>query len=103
MRAPCLALGAREAEGDVLGDGQMREQRALLRDVADRALVGRDVAPARGGHHASADRRSFPVGRDEPDDQAQQRRLAAAGGAEDRRQRSLRDDEVDVGEDGSVP
>ena len=81
----------------------MREQRTLLGDVADVALVGCDVHASRGGHDASVDLDRSVVGRDEADDQAQQRGLAASGGAQDRRQGSLRDDEVDVVQDGSSP
>ena len=81
----------------------MREQRTLLGDVADLSLVGCDVQTARGGHHASVDLDRSMVGRDEADDQAQQRGLAASRGAQDRREGSLRDDEVDLAQDGSSP
>ena len=37
------ALRPRQPEADVLGHRQVREERALLRDVPDRALVGGDV------------------------------------------------------------
>ena len=100
-RAP--PLGAGQAEGDVLGDGQMREERTFLGDVADRPLVGCDVHPAGVGDDAPVDRDRASVGRDEPDDQTQQGRLAAARGAQDRRQRSLRERRDRRREDGSRP
>ena len=78
------ALAAGQAEGDVLGDRQVREQRALLRQVAQTALS--PVGTCRDGPLTS-----WPsmldgagVGPQEPGDQPQQRGLAAAGRAEDR-------------------
>ena len=97
------SLAAREAERDVLGDCQMREQRTLLGDVSDRSLVGRDVQAVGGRDHAAVDRDRPTVGRDEADDQAQQRGLAAPRCAENRGQRSLRDDEVDLLQHGASP
>ncbi len=93
-----LPLGAREPETHVLGHGEVREERALLRDVADRAPVRAYVDAAGAGHCPVADRYGASIGRDETDQEAQQGRLAASGGAEDRSQGARRHDQVDIGE-----
>jgi len=74
-----------ESEADVARHRQVREQAALLRDVADAAPFGRQVdAGAVDQHTADADRarvRALESGQ-----QPQQGRLAAARRAEDGRQ-----------------
>ena len=92
------ALGTRQAEGDVLAGAQMGEQGALLGDVADRALLRRDVEPPRVGDERTADGDGSGIRLDEPHDQPQQRRLAASGRSEDRGQRPLWNEQIDVGE-----
>ena len=91
-----LALRARQPEADVLAGAEVREQRAFLGDVADRALVGGDVHARGVGDGLAVDRDRAGVELDEADDRAQQRRLAAPGRAEDRRQRARGNLEVDV-------
>jgi hypothetical protein len=85
----------REAEADVLLDGQVREQREAL-EHHRHAAVGRrqrgDVAPA----HADAAR----VRRLEAGDEPQQRALARPGGPEDREQLAVRDRERQAGQGG---
>ena len=103
-RLPALRSARAQAEADVLGDGQVREERTLLGDVADAAPLGRDVRRrTRRRRPCRRSRSRPPSSRDEADDRAQQRRLAAARGAEDRGERALRHVEVDVGEDGALP
>jgi hypothetical protein len=64
------------AEGDVLLDRQVREERVVLEDEADRAPLGRQPRPLlRAQPHAS---------RDETGDRAQHRRLAGARGTDER-------------------
>jgi hypothetical protein len=93
---PLPAFGAGEAEADVLAGRQMREQRAFLGDVADLALVGCDVHAIAVCDRLPVESDGSGVELDEADDRPQQRCLAAARGAEDRRQRSRRNLEVDV-------
>ena len=75
------ALGAGQAEADVALDGQVREQRAVLRDVADVPGLGGDVQ-AGCLQHAAVEQDAAAIRGLKPGDQPQQRRLAAAGGAE---------------------
>ena len=83
-----------QAEADVLRHGQVREQAAFLRDVADLALLGRQIAlPVVNGTVAEGDRAL--VGPLEARDHSQQRGLAAAGRTEHRGQRAGRHGEVD--------
>ena len=70
---------AAQAEGDVLEDGQVREERVGLEDGVDVALVRR---PPRDRLLAEVDRALARLL--EPADHAQRRRLATAGGAEQR-------------------
>src|SRR5262249_22978743 len=80
VSAPLLA---REPEGDIVGDREMREQRAFLRDIADLAtLRGRVDATSRYDAPADADRTG--VGTFETGDQAQQGGLATARRTQDR-------------------
>ena len=47
MRAVRPASAAVEAEADIVGDAQMRKQRAILRHEADAAPMGRDAPTGR--------------------------------------------------------
>jgi hypothetical protein len=73
----CRDLAHLESEHDVLGHGEVREQRIALEHH-------RDVAPRRGkaGHVAPVDQDAAGVSDLEPGNEPQRRRLAAAGGAE---------------------
>ena len=82
---------AAQAEGDVLEDRQVREERVRLEDRVHVALVGR---PAADRLVAEVDR---PLGRLlEAADHAQGRRLAAARGAEQREEAAALDLEREV-------
>ena len=61
----------------------MREQPALLKDIADAAAVGRHVDP-RGGveQHGIVKADAAPVRSDQPGDHVDERRFARARGAE---------------------
>ena len=86
-----------EAEGDVLGDRHVREQRVALEHhagIAPPRRQVRDVAPA------EADRAAGRL--DEAGDHAQRRRLAAAGGAEQHHELAVRDIESDVAHGADV-
>ena len=67
-------------DGDILGDAQMREQPAVLEDVADAAAqlhrIGRK-------HVLALDRDVAAVGVDQPVDEPEQGGLAGAGTADD--------------------
>jgi hypothetical protein len=78
----------------------MREQCAFLGHVTDLALVGGDVEPPRVRDERTADGDGSGIGLDEPHDQSQQRRLAASGRTEDRGQRPLGNEQIDVREHG---
>ena len=84
-QAPAL-----QAEADVARDRQMREQRVVLEDDADVALMRR-----RARHVDARDRHLALVGRRQARDQPQQGRLAASRGAEQRHQGARRHGEVD--------
>ena len=73
-----VRLAQAQAEGDVLGDAQVRIERVVLEDHRDVALLRRHVVddPA-----ADRDRAAGDVL--EPGDHAQRRRLAAAGRADE--------------------
>ena len=99
-------------EAHVAGDGQVREQAVVLRQVADAASLGAEVdACARRRTRASSPSAIRPARRPlEPGDGAQQRRLAGAGRADERDrlgadaqrgakiERSPREGDVDVEE-----
>ena len=97
VRVP--ALLAAEAEGDVAGHVEVREQRALLGDVAHPAGLGRHRPDAVAGHHGVAEGDGARLGLEEAGDQPQQRGLPAPGGAEHGRERAVRDVQGD-GVDG---
>ena len=84
------ALAARGAEADVGRDVEVREQRALLEDHPDPALLGLDPVAVRGDG-APADPHAAGVGALEARDHPQQRRLAGAAGAEQRDDRAAGD------------
>jgi hypothetical protein len=75
----------------------MREQRAVLRDEADAALVRRHEGGAIG-HGLLVQHDAAAVWRLEAGDQAQKRGLAAAGRTDDRRAGAGLDGEVDAGQ-----
>ena len=84
---PC----ATQAEGDVVGDRQVREQRVALEHRVDRAPVGLEP-----GDVVVAERDGARGGLLEPGHHPQGRGLAAAGRAEQREERALRDGQVQV-------
>ena len=89
-----LGLAA-DAEGDVLADAQVREQRVALRHEADVPVLGLHPVPRAGdGPLVDADRPG--VGALEPGDEPQQRRLARAAGAQQREQLAALHVEGDV-------
>ena len=74
----------RQAEGDVRRDVEVREQRALLRHVADPAALRAARTARRRPNTAWSPSRIVPAsGSVEPGDEPQQGRLAAAGRPED--------------------
>jgi len=80
-----------EAEGDVLGDGHMLEQRVVLEHEADPPLLhGKARRVQRVKEHGAA------MGRVEAGDDAQQRRLARARRTEQRDELARRNVERDV-------
>ena len=90
-RIPALEPGETQArqrqvaqsEGHVVGDGEVREQRVALEDVADATLLRRQVDAARGvEEHAIAEHDASAVGPDEAGQALQRQRLAGAGGTE---------------------
>ena len=90
-----LALAARnaldaQAVADVLGDGHVREERVVLEDGVDVALVGRAVRDV-----GAAELDSSFVGALEAGDQPQRRRLARSGRAEQREELAGGDLEID--------
>jgi hypothetical protein len=88
--APAPAV---DAEADVLGHGQVREERIVLEDHADAATLGRHPGAVAGdGRVLEPDLAGVRVL--EAGDQAQQRRLAAAARAEERDDLALLDAEV---------
>ena len=88
----CRSLAARldgEAEGDVVGDGEVFEECVVLEDEADVAFAHRHV-----GNVAAIEADLPAVGAFQPGDEAQQGGFAAAGGAEQRRHFAVFDGEV---------
>jgi hypothetical protein len=75
------SLASGQSEGDVAGDIEMREERAVLPDVADPSALWRNQDRSIG-EYVAVDRDAPVVGPDEAGDRAEQGRLAAAGGAE---------------------
>ena len=71
------ASGAGKTVGDVLSDGEVREQRAVLRDVSDAAPM-RCHRALRACHLSTGDGDRSGVGGFEAGDEPQQRGLAAA-------------------------
>jgi hypothetical protein len=94
-------FAAGQAERDVSGHGEMREQRALLGDVADPAVLGRDRPPA-VVDDTITDPQSAAVELLKARDQPQERRLAAARGAQDGGDRANRDRQVHTRQDGRL-
>ena len=85
-----FALDA-HAERDVFIDIQVREERVLLEDRVDRALVRRHAVDLLATKKDIA-----AIGCDEAADRAQNRGFAAAGGAEERHELAVTDCEVEV-------
>jgi hypothetical protein len=69
-RHPRAALAAREPEADVLGDGEVREERVVLEDHADAAPLRRHPGAA-VGDRAVGDADLAGVGGLEAGDQAE--------------------------------
>ena len=86
LRAPRIAFGYRRepfAIGKVILHRQVRKQPRLLEDIADAALVRRQVdATLRVDEHRIADADPGEIRADESGDDVDQRGLAAARGAE---------------------
>jgi hypothetical protein len=68
-----------EPERDVLGDGEMREQRVVLEDDADVALVDGDARDV-----CAVEANPAPIGSEQAGDDAEERGLAAPRGTEER-------------------
>jgi len=86
-----------QAEGDVVEDGEVAEERVVLEDESDSARAdGRlaDVLPV------ETDGAGAWVGHFQSGDDAQERGLAGAGGAEQRGEAAARDGEADIVERG---
>ena len=88
-----------DAEGDVAGDREVREERVILEDHADLARLGRQAEAGVGDAlPAEAD---FACGdRLEAGDAAQERGLAAARGAEQAGDLAARDGKIDAVDNG---
>ena len=97
--APTASIGPGEAEADVGADGEVGEERALLRDVAESPTLGRFVGAA-VVDRAPADADLALVDAVESGHQPQQRRLAAARGSEHGRERVAGHGEVDTAQHG---
>ena len=78
VNAAAVARPPRQSEPDVLADRQVREQAALLRDVADAPSLGGDKRGSGRVDHRPGETDRPPIAALEPGDQTQQRRLAAA-------------------------
>ena len=92
-----------QAEADVLGDRQMGEQRAFLRDVAGRALVGRNVQSPRIGHDRCPRSTRCPLSAARnPIRRRSSVVLPLPDAPEDRRQRALWYREIDVGKNDGL-
>src|SRR3954469_24409583 len=89
---------APRAKGDVLPDGEMREEGVLLEDVADAPLLRRQRDPPVEPHVVS-ERDPSGRGPNEAGDRAQDRRLAGAGRAGERD--GARDVEAQVDVEGA--
>ncbi len=93
--APAAAPRPVQPKPDVAGDGEVGEQRAVLRHQTDAAPLGRLVGPVTGDepavHPDAAGRHRVEAG-----DAAQQGRLAPAGRAEDGGERAVRHLQVDA-------
>ena len=97
IRAPVARSPRGQAEADVAGHVEVREERALLRDVAHPAILRAASAgcrrrPRRVVEGDGARRRAGQ----EPGDQPQQGRLAAAARPEHGRERAVRHVQADV-------
>ena len=82
-RDPRRTILAGEPEGDVLGHGEVGEERVVLEHHPDSPSLGGDPA-ALSRDRLAGDRDPPRIGCLEPGDQAEQGRLAAAGRAEER-------------------
>ncbi len=83
IEAVLHAAGPRATEADVAGDGEVREERAVLEDHADAPPVGL-LPGVVAGHPAPADLHGPGVGRLEARDDAQEGGLARAAGPQQR-------------------
>lgn len=74
---------AAEAEGNIFGDGQMREERVMLKKQADATFAAGKVDAPRGiEEHAAIERDAAAVGALEARDAAERHAFASAGRAE---------------------
>ena len=87
--------GQGQAETDVRRQRHVREQRAVLRDVADLPLIGRHCVAA-VDQRLAVEGEAAAVGKLEAGDHPQQRGLAGTGGADDHRAAAGRHVEADV-------
>ena len=93
---------ARHPEGDVVGDPQVGEQRRVLEDDPDAAVLrGHPRAAARDD--PAADEHLPGVGLEQARGEHQQRRLAAAAGADERDELAVGDRQRDVVDGGRAP
>jgi hypothetical protein len=86
----------RRPEGDVALDAQVREQRALLKDHPDAALLGLHQQ-SRSHHGATGDGHAAPIGNLEAGDDAQESRLARAARPQQRHQVAVVHAKADAG------
>ena len=86
-----LLAATLQPEGDVLGDGQVREERVVLEDGVDRTPVGLEVRDVVATEHDRAVGRLLEAG-----DHAQRGRLAAPGRAEQGEELARPDEQVEV-------
>jgi hypothetical protein len=94
-------LAQLEAEHDVLVHGLVRPHRVVLKHHAHAAMLGQHHAVGRG-HQPVADVDCAGVGPHVAGDQAQGRGLAAAARAEQRHERVVADDQVEIADGGSL-
>ena len=95
---PRLPVG-RQPKAEVLGDGQMREQRVALEDDVERTVLGREAGDVAPGHQDPPG-----VGHFESGQHPEQGGLAASRGADEAEERAARQSQRDVvdRDDGAI-